>query len=63
MSKGVSGAGLVTQKLYPLQMQQLLNSTVGLIPHTGTTTTQGSQTDYGGGFDLAKFLPFMTNHL
>jgi hypothetical protein len=40
---------------YPVQMQQLLNSTVGLIPHTGTTTTQGStnNTSFGLGGDVS----------
>jgi hypothetical protein len=33
---------------YPIQMQQLLNQTVGLIPKTGTTNSTGSQTGYGG---------------
>jgi hypothetical protein len=48
---------------YPLQMQQLLNQTVGLIPHTGTTkttgTTDGTSFGFNGsasgsGFDLSK---------
>jgi hypothetical protein len=42
---------------YPIQMQQLLNQTVGLIPKTGTTDTTGSATSYGGGFDLKGVLP------
>jgi hypothetical protein len=47
---------------YPLQMQQLLNSAVQLIPQTGTTKTQGSQTSYGGklGFSGALPIPGMT---
>jgi hypothetical protein len=44
---------------YPIQMQQLLNSAVQLIPQTGTTKTTGSQTSYGGGFDLAKLASLM----
>lgn len=42
---------------YPVQMQQLLNQTVGLIPKTGTTNTTGSTTQYGGGFNLSGTLP------
>jgi hypothetical protein len=38
---------------YPVQMQQLLNQTVGLIPQTGTTTGKGSATSYGGGFKIS----------
>lgn len=38
---------------YPVQMQNLLNSTVGLIPHTGTTNSTGSTDSstfgFGGG--------------
>lgn len=37
---------------YPVQMQQLLDNAVGLIPHTGTTNTTGSETDTKSGFDL-----------
>lgn len=36
---------------YPIQMQQLLNSTVGLIPKTGTTQSNGSETDSSYGFN------------
>jgi hypothetical protein len=32
---------------YPVQMQGLLDQAVGLIPHTGTETSQGSQTSVG----------------
>jgi hypothetical protein len=39
---------------YPLQMQQLLNQTVGALPHTGTTTTTGSETGEKLGMDLTK---------
>jgi hypothetical protein len=39
-------------------MQQLLNSAVQLIPQTGTTKTQGSQTGFGGGIDFTKIFKF-----
>jgi hypothetical protein len=42
---------------YPVQMQQLLNSAVGLIPQTGTTKTTGSSTGEKFGFS-AQGLPF-----
>jgi hypothetical protein len=42
---------------YPLQMQQLLNSAVQLIPQTGTTKTQGSATTYGGGISARVPIP------
>ena len=38
---------------YPIQMQQLLNGTVGLIPKTGTTTHQDRETGSTGGFNLS----------
>jgi hypothetical protein len=41
---------------YPIQMQQLLNSAVQLIPQTGTTNTTGSKDTTEGGFDLPKLL-------
>jgi hypothetical protein len=43
---------------YPIQMQNLLNSAVGLIPRTGTTKTTGSVTKEGGGFGVSG-IPFM----
>lgn len=39
---------------YPVQMQNLLNSAVGLIPHTGTTDTTGSMTGENLGVSLAE---------
>jgi hypothetical protein len=42
---------------YPIQMQQLLNQAVGLIPQTGTTKTTGSTTGYGGKLGLSGTLP------
>jgi hypothetical protein len=39
---------------YPVQMQNLLNSTVGLIPKTGTTNSTGSETKYGGEVGLGS---------
>jgi hypothetical protein len=42
---------------YPIQMQNLLNQTVGLIPKTGTTNTTGSQTAESGGFNLSGAIP------
>lgn len=42
---------------YPLQMQQLLNQTVGLIPRTGTTNTTGSETKVGANFGLSGSQP------
>lgn len=44
---------------YPLQMQQLLNQSVQLIPQTGTTKTTGSATNFGGGIDIIKALDFL----
>ncbi|MEI9890921.1 MAG: hypothetical protein WDN45_10410 [Caulobacteraceae bacterium] len=41
---------------YPVQMQQLLNQAVGLVPHTGTTASTGSETSNGFGFDLGGSL-------
>jgi hypothetical protein len=41
---------------WPVQMQGLLNQTVGLIPQTGTTNTKGSVDGTEGGFDLAKLM-------
>jgi hypothetical protein len=38
---------------YPVQMQQLLNSAVGLIPQTGTTNTTGHETDSSSEFGLS----------
>jgi len=38
-------------------MQQLLNSTVQLVPQTGTTKTQGSVTKEGLGFGV-NGIPF-----
>jgi hypothetical protein len=49
----------VLAQQYPVQMQQLLNQTVGLIPKTGTTSTTESTDKTDGGFDLAKLLPFI----
>lgn len=42
---------------YPVQMQQLLNSAVGLIPRTGTSNTTGSETDENEKFGLSGSLP------
>ena len=39
---------------YPIQMQGLLNSTIGLIPRTGTTTANGSQAESAFSTDLTK---------
>jgi len=47
----------VLAQQYPVQMQQLVNQAVGLIPKTGTTDTTGSQTTYGGGFNLSGSIP------
>jgi hypothetical protein len=47
----------VLAQQYPVQMQGLLNQAVGLIPKTGTTDTTGSQTTYGGGFNLSGSIP------
>jgi hypothetical protein len=46
---------------YPVQMQQLLNSAVQLVPQTGTTKTTGSETGYGGGIDFTKIFKFPIN--
>jgi hypothetical protein len=43
---------------WPVQMQQLLNSSVGLIPQTGTTKTTGSQTGEGAAIDFTKPFKF-----
>ncbi len=44
---------------YPIQMQQLLNQTVATLPSYGTTSTTGSESESGGGFNLASYLPFL----
>jgi hypothetical protein len=42
---------------YPLQMQQLLNGAVGLIPQTGTTNTTGHEMDFNEGLKLQGLVP------
>ena len=42
---------------YPIQMQNLLNTTVGLIPRTGTTDTTESQTKEGADFGFSGSQP------
>lgn len=42
---------------YPIQMQQLLDQAIGLIPKTGTTTSNTSETDEGEKFGLSGSLP------
>ena len=42
---------------YPIQMQQLLNQTVGLIPKTGTTTSDGTETSSGFGLGVSGTPP------
>jgi hypothetical protein len=39
---------------YPFQTQQLLDSAVGLIPHTGTTDTTGSETNFDESASLSN---------
>jgi hypothetical protein len=39
---------------YPIQMQGLLNQTIGMIPKTGTTTSNGSQSQFGIKDDLTQ---------
>jgi hypothetical protein len=43
---------------YPIQMQNLLNSTIQTIPKTGTTDTNESQTKEGANFNLFSGTPF-----